>query len=71
LADAKDLATARAVFNRLSESLIQYLANHKMTSAYTEVYCPMAKASWLQKGDKIENPYMGASMRGCGRLQKK
>jgi len=71
LAKTKDLAKARGVFKRLSKSLIQYLADHKITSAYAEVYCPMAKASWLQKGDKIENPYLGASMRGCGTIQKK
>src|SRR6266851_4128295 len=70
LANAKDLASARGVFKRLSKSLIQYLADHNVTGAYVEVYCPMAKASWLQKGDKIENPYLGASMRGCGTIQK-
>ena len=71
LAKTKDLAKARGVFKRLSKSLIQYLADHKITSAYAEVYCPMAKASWLQSGNKIDNPYLGASMRGCGRIQKK
>ncbi len=71
LAKAKDLATARAVFKRLSKSLIQYLADHEISGAYVEVYCPMAKASWLQKGGKIDNPYLGASMRSCGEIQKK
>ena len=70
LANTKDLASARGVFKRLSKSLIQYLADHNVTGAYVEVYCPMAKASWLQKSEKIDNPYLGASMRGCGQIQK-
>jgi hypothetical protein len=71
LATTKDLAGARTVFKRLSKSLIQYLADHNVTGAYVEVYCPMAKASWLQKGGKIDNPYLDASMRGCGEIQDK
>jgi len=71
LANAKDLAEARAVFKRLSKSLIQYLNDHNASGAYVEVYCPMAKASWLQKGDKIDNPYLESSMRGCGQIQNK
>ena len=34
-------------------------------------YCPMAKASWLQHGDVIANPYMGQAMSTCGTVQKK
>ena len=62
---------AREAFKPLSKSLIQYLNDHNVSGTYTEVYCPMAKASWLQKGDKIDNPYMEASMRGCGHIQTK
>jgi Cu(I)/Ag(I) efflux system membrane fusion protein len=71
LAKAKDVAVAREAFKPLSKSLIQYLNDHNVTGAYVEVYCPMAKASWVQKGEKIDNPYLGASMRGCGEIQKK
>ncbi len=71
LAGTRDLSSAREAFKPLSKSLIQYLADHKIASAYVEVYCPMAKASWLQTVDKIDNPYLGASMRGCGEIQKK
>ena len=71
LSKAKDLATARAVFKRLSKSLIQYLNDHNVSGAYVEVYCPMAKASWLQTGEKISNPYLDAPMRGYGEIQKK
>jgi len=71
LAKTKDLASARAVFKRLSKSLIKYLADYNITSAYVEVYCPMAKASWMQKDKKINNPYMGGSMRSCGTIKQK
>src|SRR5581483_1854069 len=34
-------------------------------------YCPMAKANWLQFGDVIANPYMGAEMPTCGTVQRR
>lgn len=36
-----------------------------------EAYCPHAKASWLQVGDKIANPYYGSEMLGCGKITRK
>jgi len=71
LADAKDLKAARKAFKPLSESLIKYLADHKVKSgSYTEAYCPMAEASWLQAGKKISNPYMGQEMLTCGEIKR-
>jgi hypothetical protein len=71
LAKAKDLRTAREALKPMSASLISYLHDHKVTGAYTEVYCPMTKASWLQKGGKVENPYMEPSMRSCGEIKSR
>jgi uncharacterized protein DUF3347 len=71
LTNAKDLASAREAFKPLSKSLIAYLNANNVSGVYVEVYCPMAKASWLQKGDKIDNPYLGSSMRSCGQIQQK
>jgi hypothetical protein len=71
LAGMRNLSSEREAFKPLSRSLIQYLTEHNLSGAYTEIYCPMAKASWLQKGDKIDNPYMGPSMRSCGQVQTK
>jgi len=38
------------------------------------VFCPMADdnrgAHWLQKGDKVMNPYFGAGMLHCGVLKE-
>ncbi len=70
LAKAPDLKAARAAFKPLSASLIKNLANHKAgKEAYQEVYCPMAKAGWLQEGKKIRNPYFGKEMLTCGELK--
>lgn len=71
LAEAKDLKTARKAFKPLSESLIKYLADHKVKSgSYNEAYCPMAEASWLQTGKQISNPYLGKEMLTCGEIKR-
>lgn len=33
------------------------------------IRCPMAEARWLQTDDKIQNPYLGASMLRCGTIE--
>src|SRR2546426_298693 len=70
LAHAKDIKAARAAFKPLSASLIKYLAdNNAGKGTYHEAYCPMVKASWLQKQTQIRNPYMGKEMLTCGTLK--
>jgi hypothetical protein len=70
LAQTKDLKAARAAFKPLSASLVKYLADNKAgVGTYHEAYCPMVKASWLQSGKAIKNPYMGKEMLGCGELK--
>jgi hypothetical protein len=70
LAKANDLEAARAALKPLSESLIQYLKDQKVPAgAYYEVYCPMAKASWLQTDKTVVNPYMGKEMIHCGQIK--
>ena len=70
LAKAKDLKAARVAFKPLSASLIKYLADNKAgKGVYHEVYCPMVKASWLQKETDIKNPYLGKAMLTCGTLK--
>ena len=36
-----------------------------------EVYCPMAKASWLQTSKEVANPYLGKAMNTCGEVRGK
>ena len=70
LGQAKDLKAARAAFKPLSASLVKYLADNKAgVGTYHEAWCPMVKASWLQTGTAIKNPYMGKEMLSCGELK--
>ncbi len=69
LAKAADLKSARAAFKPLSGALIQYLADHHAQGVYVEVYCPMAKASWLQADKNVNNPYLGQEMPTCGEIK--
>jgi len=69
VAKASDLKSARAAFKPLSDSLIKYLADHHVKDAYVEVYCPMAKASWLQADKNVNNPYLGQEMPTCGEIK--
>ena len=70
IAKARDLKAAREAFKPLSGSLVKYLADSKAGKGiYHEAYCPMAKASWLQKETDIKNPYMGKAMLTCGTLK--
>lgn len=60
LAKAKNIAKARQAFKPLSESLIAHLKSSSTPpGVYYEVYCPIAKASWLQAGETVKNPYLG------------
>ncbi len=69
LAKATDLKSARAAFKPLSQSLIQYLVEHKIKGLYVQVYCPMADARWLQADKNVANPYLGKEMPTCGEIQ--
>lgn len=67
LSKARDIKTARAVFKKLNESMEAFLKEHRdSTGKYRIAYCPMAKASWVQSGPVIANPYFGKSMLKCG-----
>jgi Cu(I)/Ag(I) efflux system membrane fusion protein len=60
LAKARNIAGARKAFKPLSEALIAYLkVNAAPPGTYYEVYCPIVKASWLQAGETVKNPYLG------------
>lgn len=60
LAKAKSLAKARKAFKPLSESLIAHFkTNSAPLGIYYEVFCPIAKTSWLQAGETVKNPYLG------------
>jgi RND family efflux transporter MFP subunit len=65
-----DLAKQKDAFVPLSRVLVAYVKGSGRESARSEdikiFYCPMKKEPWLQKGDKVENPYLGKDMLLCG-----
>ncbi len=71
IAGSADIQTARVAFALLSESMI-VAAKCYGTSMETvhRFHCPMAfgdrGGDWLQRKDKIENPYFGSAMFRCG-----
>jgi Cu(I)/Ag(I) efflux system membrane fusion protein len=71
LASAGDVADARQRFGTLSDAVIAYMdgLHLKAPDGVRTAYCPMAKKSWLQKGDTLANPYYGTSMPTCGEFK--
>lgn len=76
LAQAKDIAALRENFSNLSHQLYQVVqANNDLTdqTLYWQ-HCPMAMnnkgANWLSMEEKVQNPYMGQRMPGCGSVQE-
>jgi hypothetical protein len=64
------IVPARAAFAALSDALIDYAKTTGVAlgDGMKVAYCPMARKSWLQKGDTIRNPYYGKAMSDCGRF---
>ena len=65
LASAKNIEDARKTFGDLSTVLVPIFQAEKIpgTMAYM---CSMKDKPWVQRGDKIANPYYGKSMLTCG-----
>lgn len=67
LANAKDIKIQRKAFEGISYPMIKTLRTIKFNSSIVYVqHCPMAKASWLNEKEDIENPYYGSMMFECG-----
>ncbi len=72
LTRAGDLKSARDAFGEVSEALVAYARASGATNPadVRMAFCPMASKHWLQKGDKIQNPYYGSEMLECGEIKK-
>jgi hypothetical protein len=69
LATARDLTTARQIFKAVSGYLIQtYRAGNGPGGAIREAHSPAANVNWLQRGDIVQNPYLGKSGLHLGTL---
>jgi hypothetical protein len=70
VAAAGDIKAAREAFKPLSDAVIAVVkADPSAPEDVKLAYCPMAKASWLQKEETIRNPYYGSSMLTCGEFR--
>jgi protein SCO1/2 len=70
LQQVANVKVAREGFGILSDAIITY-AKQQDAGVGDDVkaaYCPMARKYWLQRGDKVQNPYYGKAMSECGRI---
>jgi predicted RNA methylase len=69
---AADLSAAREAFGALSDAVIAAARAEewKDVKDVKIAFCPMVKRSWLQKDEKIQNPYFGTQMSTCGEFKK-
>jgi len=72
ISNSKDIQSARAVFDELSDTLylvVQKFGVHGTDPVY-RLFCPMANnnkgAYWLQNAKDVQNPYYGSMMFKCG-----
>ncbi|GGE57685.1 hypothetical protein GCM10011413_25120 [Pedobacter psychrotolerans] len=71
LAVAKDIKLQRKSFESLSSAMIKTIRTIGFNNATVYVqHCPMAKASWLNEKENIENPYYGSMMFDCGDISE-
>ncbi len=75
LSNALDLDTQRQAFKSVTEDLIQWIKASNTQETLFVQFCPMAfkgqGATWLSRSEEIKNPYFGAMMLNCGRIDAK
>jgi Cu(I)/Ag(I) efflux system membrane fusion protein len=65
----KDLAAQRKSFWPLSSAMLELVKAFELNK--NEVYvqhCPMAKKSWLNEVEAVQNPFYGSMMYDCGEI---
>lgn len=65
LGAAGDLKAARDAFGVLSQLLVPKFAEAKLPGVHA-FECSMVKLPWAQRGNDVQNPYMGKAMATCG-----
>ena len=72
LSAAADLGAARTAFGTLSDAVVAFSETTKAAGEGVHtMYCPMVNKQWLQKSEKVSNPYYGKAMLSCGEKKKK
>jgi hypothetical protein len=68
----KTLAEQREAFKEVSDAVITLVEAHPPTRFVTDrlyvMHCPMAPGRWLQREEKLANPYYAKSMKQCGEI---
>jgi hypothetical protein len=72
LENATDIERARDAFSALTEAVMAAgkAEGWKDVEGVRLAFCPMVNRSWLQKEERIQNPYYGKSMLTCGTFKK-
>jgi len=65
----KDLKEQRKSFWPLSSAMLKLTQELKLNATDVFVqYCPMAKKSWLNDVEDVQNPFYGSQMYDCGEV---
>ncbi len=68
----KSLAEQRELFKELSDAVIAFAQarppSRDVTAQLYVMRCPMAPGRWLQREEKLANPYYATSMKQCGSI---
>ncbi|MEX0608039.1 MAG: DUF3347 domain-containing protein [Balneolaceae bacterium] len=67
---SKDIKAMRAAFKAVSAELIKAVENQGVDEKLFVQFCSMEKGYWLSKEEKVQNPFFGASMSGCGNVDR-
>lgn len=67
----KDIKDQRESFKGVSYAMIRLVKGMKMNTQNVFLqHCPMAKASWLNEVEAVQNPYYGSMMYDCGDVKE-
>jgi len=61
-----DIAAQRKSYALVSEALYKAVKSFGVGETVYYQYCPMAKSSWLNNTEEVNNPYYGSAMLKCG-----
>ncbi len=64
------IETTKASLKLLSENLASTIDAFGVNNKVYEIYCPMAKATWLSNHSEVRNPYFGSKMLNCGKITR-
>lgn len=71
IAASKDLALQRKNFESIARGMIKLTRTLQLHQNVVYVqFCPMAKKSWLNEVEEVQNPFYGSKMYDCGEVSE-